>query len=69
MNGWIVLHHYKSGDEILVNRDYMVMVMPDQQSEPEGTIVQFPGEEQNFITVKESVDDIQKLLGGLENES
>lgn len=69
MNRWLALHHYKSGDEILVNKDYMVMVIPDQQSKPKGTIIQFPGEEQNFITVKESVDDIKKLLGGLENES
>ena len=56
---WIRLHFLRSGDEIAVQTQNICFVCPDQRKQNDGvTCVQFIGTEENYIQVKESVDEI-----------
>lgn len=60
---WIKLHLFQSGDEVAVQAQNICAVYPDQRKQYKGTTcVQFIGSEENYIQVKESVDEIVAVI-------
>ena len=60
---WIKLHFYQSGDEVVVQTQNIFAVYPDQRKQYKGTTcIQFIGAEENYIRVKESVDEIGTMI-------
>jgi len=60
---WIKLHFYQSGDEAAVQTQNICAVYPDQRKQYKGaTRIQFNGEGENYIQVKESVDEIGAMI-------
>ena len=60
---WIKLHFYHSGDEVAVQAQNICFVCPDQREQYDGvTCIQFNGAEENYIKVKESVDEIGRMI-------
>ena len=60
---WIKLHFYKTGDEVAVQTQNICAVYPDQRKQYKGvTDIQFIGESENYIQVKESVDEIGAMI-------
>lgn len=63
---WIKLtnsSHRFGNKKILINADNIACVMTGQGEGYDGmTLVMFPGDEINFITVDESVDEIEKII-------
>lgn len=57
---WIKLHLYHSGDEVAVQTQNICAVYPDQRKQL--TCIQFNGSEENYIQVKESVDEIGAMI-------
>lgn len=56
------LHNYGS-KKILVNAHNITCVMTGQGEGYEGmTLVFFPGDDNNFIAVDESVDEVEKII-------
>lgn len=60
---WIKLHFYQSGDEVFVQTQNICAVFLDQRKEYKGaTCVQFAGSEENYIQVKETIDEIGAMI-------
>lgn len=60
---WIKSHFYQSGDEVAVQTQNICAVYPDQRKQYKGvTCIQFVGESENYIHVKESVDEIGVMI-------
>ena len=61
---WIKLHLFNSGDEVVVQTQNICAVYPDQRKNwsKEVTCIQFNGEVQNFMRVRESVDEIGAMI-------
>lgn len=60
---WIKLHLYQSGDEVAVQIQNICSVFPDQRKHYNGvTCIQFIGSEENYIQVKETVDEIGEKI-------
>lgn len=61
---WIKLHLYQSGDEVAVQTQNICAVYPDQRDGwgEKVTCIQFNGEVQNFMRVRESVDEIGEKI-------
>lgn len=60
---WIKLHLYQSGDEVAVQTQNICFVFPDQRKQYKGvTCIQFIGAEENYIQVKETVDEIGAMI-------
>lgn len=60
---WIKLHFYQSSDEVVVQTQNICAVYQDQRKQYKGTtVVQFTGEETNYIQVKESMDEIGAMI-------
>ena len=60
---WIKLHLFNSGDEVVVQTQNICAVYPDQRKNwSEVTCIQFNGEVQNFMRVRESVDEIGAMI-------
>ena len=65
---WIKLtnssHRFGNG-KILINADNIACVLTGQAEGYEGvTLVFFPGDDNNFIAVDESVDEVEKIIVG-----
>lgn len=61
---WIKVH-FQSGDEVAVNTQNICAVFPDQRTEYKVkgiTCIQFAGEEENYIHVSESIDEIGAMI-------
>ena len=63
---WIKLtnssHRFGNG-KILINADNIACVLTGQAEGYEGvTLVFFPGDDNNFIAVDESVDEVEKII-------
>ena len=61
---WIKLTPYCKNNTILVNTDNVTCVSAGQENgEYEGiTLVYFTGNDDNFITVEETVEEIEQLI-------
>ena len=61
---WIKLHLFNSGDEVVVHTQNICAIYPDQRKGwgKEVTCIQFNGEVQNFMRVRESVDEIGAMI-------
>lgn len=60
---WIKLHFYRSGDEIAVQTQNICFICPDQRKQNDGvTCVQFNGAEENYVQVKETIDEIWRMI-------
>lgn len=60
---WIKLHFYQTGDEVAVQTQNICAVYPDQRKHYKGvTCIQFIGAEENYIQVKETVDEIEVMI-------
>lgn len=60
---WIKLHLYQSGDETIVQIQNICAIYPDQRKLYNGiTCVQFIGSEENYIQVRETVDEIVEKM-------
>lgn len=60
---WIKVHFYKTGDEIAVQTQNICVIFPDQRKQYKGaTCIQFSGEETNYILVKETIDEIWRMI-------
>lgn len=60
---WIRLHFFQGGDEVVVQTQNILAVYPDQRKQYKGvTCVQLNGAEENYIQVKESVDEIGAMI-------
>lgn len=60
---WIKLHFYWSGDEIAVQTQNICAIYPDQREEYIGvTNIQFAGTEDNYLTVRETIDEIGAMI-------
>lgn len=60
---WIKLHFYLSGDEIAVQTQNICAVYPDQREEYIGaTSIQFAGTEDNYFSVRETIDEIEAMI-------
>lgn len=57
---WIKLHDYTYGKEIAVQTQNICVIAPFVDSE--GCAVNFIGTENNYIKVKESVDEIGAMI-------
>ena len=70
---WIKLHFYQGGDEVTVQTQNICAVYPDQRKECNGvTCIQFAGAEENYIQVKETIDEIGAMITrymGYKNDS
>ena len=60
---WIKLHLFRSGDEVAVQTQNICSMFPDQREQYKGvTCIQFIGAEENYIQVKETVDEIGAMI-------
>lgn len=61
---WIKAHFVDNGDVIWLQTQNIAAVYPDQgNNKYRGqTVIQFPGEKNNFIKVKESVNEIGEQI-------
>lgn len=60
---WIKLHFYQSGDEIAVQTQNICSIFPDQRKQYKGaTCIQFCGGEDNYLSVKETMDEIGRMI-------
>lgn len=60
---WIKLHMFQSGDEVAVQTQNICFVCPDQRKQYDGaTCIQFNGAEENYIQVKETIDEIGVMI-------
>lgn len=60
---WIKLHFYQGGDVVAVQTQNVCAVYSDQRKQYKGaTCVQFIGEEESYIQVKETVDEIEAMI-------
>lgn len=60
---WIKLHFFQSGDEVIVHTQNICAVYPDQRKQYKGvTCIQFNGAEENYIQVKETIDEIGAMI-------
>lgn len=60
---WIKLHFYQTGDEVAAQTQNICAVYPDQRKQCKGTtVIQFTGAEENYIQVKETVDEIGAMI-------
>ena len=59
---WIKCHLY-NGDEIVIQTQNISCVFPNQLEYDKGkTCVQFVGDIENYVVVKESVDEIGRMI-------
>ena len=60
---WIKLHFYLSGDEIWAQTQHICATYPDQREQYKGgTCVQFDGDEENYLLVRETIDEIGGMI-------
>lgn len=60
---WIKLHFYRSGDEVAVQTQNICAIYPDQRKQYKGaTCIQFNGSEDNYIQVRETIDEIERIV-------
>ncbi len=60
---WIKLHFYQTGDEVAVQTQNICSIVPDQRKQYKGvTCIQFSGSEENYIQVKETIDEIGVMI-------
>lgn len=60
---WIRLHMFQSGDEIVVQTQNICAVYPDQREKyKDAMVIQFCGAEENYIQVKETIDEIGAMI-------
>ncbi len=59
MATWVKCTHKKDGGTVLVNLDAAVAITETKS----GTIIAFPGDDDSFVHVKETVADIVKRGG------
>ena len=57
---WIKLHDYKYGKEMAVQTQNICVISPFVESE--GCTVSFVGSEENYIQVKETLDEIGAMI-------
>ena len=64
---WVKAHFINSGDAVYVNTQNIVAVYAYQgDNQYKGqTVIQFSGDEDNYIIVKETVDEIGEHVYGL----
>lgn len=58
---WIKLHDYECGMEIVAQTQNICTIEPFVDS-AEGCSVSFVGSENNYIRVKETVDEIEEMI-------
>lgn len=59
---WIKLHFYWSGDDIAVQTQNICAIYPDQREECKGaTNIQF-ADNDNYISVRETVDEVEAMI-------
>ena len=62
---WINLHHYESGDDIIVQTQHITQISKDQRKEyRDRTVVAFCCDD--YLHVRESIEEINRILLGLE---
>lgn len=62
---WIKAHFIASGDEIRIQTQNIAAVFTDQSNDPHNsgkTIIQFIGSEDNYIYVRETMDEIGEQI-------
>lgn len=60
---WIRLHFSQSDDEIAVQTQNICAIYPDQRKQYNGvTCIQFCGDETNYLLVKETIDEIWRMI-------
>lgn len=60
---WIRLHMFQSSDEIVVQTQNICSIFLDQRKQYKGvTCIQFNGAEDNYIQVKETIDEIGAMI-------
>lgn len=61
---FIITTRYNDGDKVLVNPDMICAVFKSNETD-KSTTIQFPGEMDNCIAVKESPEAIVNLIEGV----
>ena len=60
---WIKLHFFQTGDEVMVQTQNICAVYPGKSYKGAiSTVIQFCGEEENYIQVIESIDEIGAMI-------
>ena len=60
---WIKLHFFQSGDEVVVQTQNICSIFPDQRKQyKDAMVIQFCGAEENYIQVKETIDEIGAMI-------